>query len=399
MRDGLIVHRHFGPGLQVVAGQNLEASGNRAVENGPGRFVTRDHGPVRAGEDTYIGYGPILLCEGTDTLAGLQIEPHHFARNVKGIFEHDQAEARALRGEAEAGDLAENGGLTLDPLLAAINGLQQHGVVGYLLALEVFRFHPVWATAAGRHIPTGDDSGLADERDLAKGCVEGVCLNLFEDFERGPGVTAVNCLENSFLEARCVAMLRGQKPEAEHSGGGPGQLAPASAGFQGLPDAFFGHHPAGGFIEEEHGEARFLEWCFRPFFAAIAGDENDRFVLFLPIRDEPAGNATFGGRKNEVVDGEGTVELAVPKLDIPVFGSHRGDSGASESGEEKGGGEAAKDHKVAARLRPGPEERTSAAWFTDSSISGDIRASASAHPTCSPSVVSTSISPPVCWCG
>ena len=41
------------------------------------------------------------------------------------------------------------------------------------------------------------------------------------------------------------------------------------------------------------------------------------------------------------------------------------------------------------------DDSTSSAWFMDSTVCGDMRASASAQPTCTPSVVSTSISPPV----
>src|SRR5579884_3879976 len=201
---------------------------------------------------------------------------------------------------------------------------------------RLLRIHPVRTALLRRHIPPGDDAVVAGKGDVAEGGKGRVALHFLHDRQQGPTLASVVSFEDAFLQTRGKPVLAVAEPDAQNSRRRILQLRPAFAGFGSEPDTFIGYHPAGRVIEEIEREACFLRWSIGPVGAAVNGRKDERAILAFAIGGEPAGDAAGRAGKGEVVQREVCV---------------------------------------------------------------DMRARARAQPTCSPSVVSTSISPPVCWCG
>ncbi len=127
----------------------------------------------------------------------------------------------------------------------------------------------------------------------------------------------------------------------------------------------------------------FLERLERPVLAAIAGEH--RGVLRLLAGDFLVNGSdcdpSLGGRKGQIFDEELGPILVVEVLHLPAFsqGYRRQQS---------------KEKRRESHLRRAGVI-TRSMTLTDASDAGSTHASATRQPTCSPTVVSSSISPPV----
>src|SRR6202035_453950 len=206
-------------------------------------------------ERAHVGNRPVFRAKRTFAAPGVQIDAVNFAGKIEGILELRQGESRALWSHADAGDLAEDGRFAFVPDFTPVVGLEQNPVGGYLTALGgALGLHPVWSAGARGNVPATDDAILAGEGYLAEGGVSGIALYVFQIRQKIPSRAAVAGFEDALLQARGVAVLLVEKPDAQQPGWRLRDFGPAAAGFPGLPDALLGHHPAAGIVEEKQGE-------------------------------------------------------------------------------------------------------------------------------------------------
>src|ERR1035437_5745598 len=252
--DGPVIHCNLGPGTHVAALENLDIPGYDTAH------LSRRFDPCQIGRsflgEPDIGDKVALVAKDGLVFPRDPVEFVDFARIGGGVAVLDQPETRAVGRTTRARHVSEQRRRSGSPGLAAITRHHGVGEVRRLAAAQrILGVHPRRkpGTPAHRRLIESENNAIVPigEADPGVGRALGCARRIGGRLDGLPPVAAIVSHQHRLLIAGGPTVVLVGEIDPPWGSRRFRQLLPVLAGFVGLPDAFFRHHPAQAVIQKE----------------------------------------------------------------------------------------------------------------------------------------------------